>query len=190
MRIGLIIAFIAALANPSPEVELLTPCGYSAPQLEAALLCDLKQLADEFIEAEQETGVNAIFLASVAALESGWGKSHKAKEHNNLFGWGNYSFASQEVCIDVVAKALAINYLTPGGKHYNGGTVEGVSIKYNNTDHWRQQVRQIMADINRRLCECDQTTRQEMLLWIGVKKGMLPPQLTIRNTSRAGWQSA
>lgn len=154
MNVVLIITFVLSLLNPMPQGELLTPCGYTAPQLETALVGDLKPLADKFIIAEQETGVNAVFLASVAALESGWGKSYRAREHNNLFGWGNYRFDSQETCVEVVAESLAINYLTPEGKYYNGCTVEGVSVKYNDTDHWRTQVRQIMDDIHRRIELC------------------------------------
>lgn len=150
MNVVLIITFVLSLLNPMPQGELLTPCGYTAPQLETALVGDLKPLADKFIIAEQETGVNAVFLASVAALESGWGGSRRAKEWNNLFGWGECEFDSQEECIAVVAQALADKYLHPEGKYYNGCTVEGVSVKYNNTDHWRTQVRQIMADIHRR----------------------------------------
>lgn len=163
MRLILMLAFMAAMAVP--QGELLTPCGYTAPQLESALLWDLKPLADEFIEAEQETGVNAVFLASVAALESGWGRSYRATEHNNLFGWGNHKFASQAECIEVVAGGLVDNYLRPTGKYYNGCTVEGVSVKYNNTDHWRTQVRQIMRDIDRRANGTEEIQKGLQAVW-------------------------
>jgi beta-N-acetylglucosaminidase len=148
----LVFAIVADAAEPN---ELLTPCGYTAEELEIGLRGELKPLADTFIAAEKETGVNAIFLASVAALESGWGKSNLAEEKNNLYGWRGASgyrwFWSKESCINHVARFLKKHYLSPDGKYYSGATVEGVCVRYNGCDEWSEMVRQIMNQIERRI---------------------------------------
>ena len=54
--------------------ELDKPCGMSEKELCAALKYDLVPYAGYFIEAEQKHGVNAAFLAAIAAQESGWGR--------------------------------------------------------------------------------------------------------------------
>ena len=45
----------------------------------------LKGLGSAFLEAENRYNVNAIILASIACLESGYGTSKLAIEKNNLF---------------------------------------------------------------------------------------------------------
>lgn len=138
-----------------PEGELLTPSGLTATELEAGLLGELKPYAVDFIAAERETGVNAVFLAAVAALESGWNTSEVAKNKNNLFGWsvatGYASFESKEDCIAEVAACVKSLYLTPDGVYFNGYTVEAVNIRYNGTEHWEKTVKQIMQEIKERI---------------------------------------
>lgn len=110
---------------------------------------ELAPLEDAFLAAEAEYGVDARFLAAVAALESGWGKSELAREKNNLFGWrgadGYMAFDSPEECIDHVAGYLAEEYLSPEGLYYNGLTVEDVAEHYcgGNAD-WVEMVKEIM----------------------------------------------
>ena len=110
---------------------------------------DLTPLEDAFLEAESTYGVDASFLAAVAALESGWGKSELAREKNNLFGWkgeaGYMAFNSMEECIDHVAAFLAAEYLSPDGIYYNGLSVEDVAISYcgGNAD-WVETIKEIM----------------------------------------------
>lgn len=122
-----------------------------------ALQGDLIPLEDAFLEAESTYGVDASFLAAVAALESGWGKSELARKKNNLFGWrgadGYMAFDSPEDCIDHVAEYLAEEYLDPDGLYYNGLSVEDVAISYcgGNAD-WVKMVTGIM-----RTMEVDET---------------------------------
>lgn len=138
-----------------PEGELLTPSGLNAAELEAGLLGELKQYAEAFIAAERETGVNAVFLAAVAALESGWNTSEVAESKNNLFGWsaatGYASFESKEACIAEVAACVKCLYLTPDGAYFNGYTVEAVNTRYNGAEHWEKTVKQIMQEIKDRI---------------------------------------
>lgn len=147
------------IAEDQPEASpaLLTPCGLTATEFEAGLLGALKPYAGCFITAERETGVNAIFLASVAALESGWNTSEVAKERNNLFGWtsksGYRAFESKEDCIAFVAERVKRNYLSPGGCYFEGYTVEAVNLHYNGAPEWERLINQIMKDIQARISE-------------------------------------
>lgn len=114
---------------------------------------DLANLEDAFLQAEADHGVDAAFLAAVAALESGWGESELAREKNNLFGWrgadGYMAFDSPEDCIDHVAEYLAEEYLDPDGLYYNGLSVEDVAENYcgGNAD-WVKMVEEIMKSVS------------------------------------------
>lgn len=79
---------------------------------------------DYFYYAEQEYGINGIFLASLAIHESGWGTSRIALDKNNLFGYQAYDaspyisakqFETYEEGIDLVARVLIKYYLNSSG---------------------------------------------------------------------------
>ena len=123
---------------------------YSPEELSKGLCWELISLSDDFIHAEQKYGVNAVFLAAVAALESGWGR-YCFKE-NNIFGWSGKSFESKAECIDFVASKIAEHYLSEEGKYYNGKTLSGVNICYNGNGFWEEKIAEIMAMISRK-CE-------------------------------------
>lgn len=138
------------------RMDLIKPCGYTSDELRKGLLTGLKPYADSFIEAEKKYGVNALFLASVAAQESGWGSSNIAVNKNNIYGWTSSSgfrqFNSIDECIDHVAMKLKVNYLTPNGVCFNGYSIEDVSIKYSMSDPiWVTNVRAIMYEIQERI---------------------------------------
>lgn len=97
----------------------------------------LYDLAPVFIECENKYGINAIFLASLAAHESNWGKSRRAIEDNNLTGFGVYS--DDAVGINAPTKRdnllqtaswLKEKYLTPGAVYYNGLSIQAINIRY------------------------------------------------------------
>ena len=83
----------AMTAEEAASLDLNTISGFSAEELTAGLKGELANLAEDFVLAEQEYGVNAVFLAALAAHESGWGK-HCFKP-NNIFGWSGKSFDSK-----------------------------------------------------------------------------------------------
>ena len=98
---------------------------------------ELEKLAPIFVECEQEYGVNAIFLASIAALESNWGTSRRAVEDNNYTGFGVYSETAEGINaktpsenIIMTAKKLSDDYLSEGGMYNHGVSVFGVNTKY------------------------------------------------------------
>ena len=115
---------------------------------------NLKDYAGYFLEAEATYGVNATFLAAIAATESGWGRSELAQSRNNLYGWkgdGSYKyFDSPRDCIMHVARSLKANYLSPDGPYFRGYTIEAVNVCYCGTSHWVNLVSGIMSQINTR----------------------------------------
>ena len=119
-----IVIFLAveAFAYEVPGIE--EPCGMTAQELESVLKGELKQYAQEFIWAEEDYEINACFLASIAAAESGWGE-HQFRP-NNIFGFGRAEFDSVPECIDYVSWFLRKHYLNPEGKYYRGGTIEDI----------------------------------------------------------------
>lgn len=136
---------------------VMIPSNLTAEQLEKGLLYDLKPYSNIFILAEEQTGINAVFLSSVAALESGWGRSEVAKSKNNLFGWtsttGYYAFNSYEESILYVANKLKELYLTPESPYFNGYSVSDINCKYNGSKFWEDNVISIMQDITLRIVE-------------------------------------
>jgi hypothetical protein len=138
-------------------LDLRLPCGFTAAEIESVTKYDLKGLGADF--AGEDGKVNAVFLMSVAALESGWGR-YKINQYN-LFGMYNYSPQSYSQCIDHVADVLAANYLTPGGKWFNGDTISGVNKDYCvNPDgsprtSWTNEVSGIMAGMYNQIYQAE-----------------------------------
>ena len=126
--IGTIIAYmiifpmVNAFAAELPSIE--EPCGLSAEELEERLKGNLKPYAQAFLYAEEDYEINACFLASIAALESGWGE-HQFRP-NNIFGFGRMEFESVPKCIDYVSWYLRKHYLNENGKYYRGGTISDI----------------------------------------------------------------
>lgn len=98
----------------------------------------MQGLEKYFIQAEKETGINALYLAGLACHESGWNTSAFAKERNNLFGWQAYDnnlnatkrFESKGECILFVASKIKTLYLTENGMFHSGYTIESISSRY------------------------------------------------------------
>lgn len=134
------------------ETKLISSCGFTVDELKERLRYPLSEYAECFIKAEEETGVNAVFLSAVAALESGWGKSNVAKNKNNLYGWTTDSgsfmkFESKESCIMFIATKFKELYLSPDGRYFKGYDVEDVNHYYNGRKVWPERVRNIMVMI-------------------------------------------
>lgn len=107
----------------------------------------LEDLSQDFIDAEQEYHVNAFFIISICAVESGWGTSRRAVYDNNLTGFGVYSDSSSGINsntkrgnILLTTKTLHKNYLTKGGSCYNGVSVQAVSKKYCTSNSWTSKI--------------------------------------------------
>ena len=139
----------------SNTFDLRMSCGVTEEELESVLKYELKGMAKYYLAAEEKYGVNAVFLASVSALESGWGRY--CFKPNNIFGYGRNSFESYEECIDFVASKISKNYLSEDGRYYSGTTIDAVNRYYNGREVWAETVKSIFE----RMLEKVDLSRQE-----------------------------
>lgn len=122
---------------------------------------EMSGLENAFVKAEEEYGINAMFLAGLVANESGWNESQRAKDgSNNITGHavfndlsrGSY-FNSKEECILSTAKLLKNHYINPKGKYYNGNDIWGINKMYSiNKDKsinwkWSKDINSIAVDL-------------------------------------------
>ena len=162
------------LATLSFSMDLSKPSGFSLEQFRKVLQnnsSDVNNIftenADYFYYAEQEYGLNGIFLGAVAIHESGWGTSNIAVQKNNLFGYMAYdsssyysskTFSSYAEGIDLLARVFVKYYLNPAGteiyggniadgKYYNGSTLQGVNTKYASDSNWASKVYSVMETL-------------------------------------------
>ncbi|WP_079506584.1 SH3 domain-containing protein [Mesobacillus jeotgali] len=103
----------------------------------------LKGKGQAIINAGNKYGVNALYLAAHAILESGYGTSNISLGKKNLFGFGAYDaapfvgavrFSTIEQNIEYIAQEMKASYLNPNSWKYNGAYL-GFSTKtvYGNT---------------------------------------------------------
>lgn len=103
----------------------------------------LYQDATSFVKSERIYHVNAVFLMGIAAHESAWGTSRRAKEDNNLTGYGVYSNdakginkASREEGLLATANTLHERYLSKGGSYYEGTSAADINKHYCTDNEW------------------------------------------------------
>ena len=164
-----LVAKIAPTPTPTPtpkqpklQPELLTKSKITAEQLNKFLSSDpksnLKGLGYAFKAAEVETNVNAVFLTALAVHESGWGTNNVTKQKNNIMSIAAYDWSPlasakdykiKMQCIADGALLLKTNYLTKGGKWYNGATLQGINVKYATDKGWAKCVQTWMDKIKR-----------------------------------------
>lgn len=105
----------------------------------------MQGLGEAFKKAESDYGVNALFLTGLAIHESNYGKSKIAQDKNNIFGFQAYDsspyksaakYATKADSIDKAAAHLAKNYLSEGGKYFNGYSISAVGKRYATDPNW------------------------------------------------------
>lgn len=146
--VGMSIFGTQAFAYELPSIE--EPCGMSTEELETVLKGNLKNYAQEFLWAEEDYGISATFLASIAAAESAWGRY--CFRPNNIFGYmTSRKFSSIPENIDFVAWKLKKNYLNKNGKYYRGGTIEAIGKIWcpDGTGDWER----LVTGIYSRMCK-------------------------------------
>ncbi len=118
----------------------------------------LDGLGKSFEEAEDKYGVNAFFLASIAAHESAYGSSKIARDKNNLFGFQAYdgspyksarSFNSFQDGIDKVAKYLSEEYLNENGRYYMGKSIKDINKNYATDKRWHEGISKIIQEMSK-----------------------------------------
>ncbi len=110
-----------------------------------------------FIDAQNKYGVNALFLASHAILESGYGKSLIAYRKHNLFGLraedsdpfglARY-FPNYKDSINYNAAYVRAYYLEPGDWRYKGNTITDINVNYSTDKEWGTKIANIMEGIH------------------------------------------
>ncbi|MED0951700.1 S-layer homology domain-containing protein [Bacillus mobilis] len=107
----------------------------------------------DFINAQNQYGVNAHYLAAHAILESGYGKSEIAYQKHNLFGLRAYDGDPFKYAkyLPTYGDSIAYNanyvrerYLEESGMHYNGPTLAGMNVKYASDKGWAKKIAGIM----------------------------------------------
>lgn len=162
------------IANLSFDMDLGEPSGLSLEQFREILQGNpqdknkiFENNCDYFYYAEQEYGINGVFLASLAIHESGWGTSNIAVNKNNLFGYQAYdgsaynsakSFESYSEGIDLLARVLMKYYLnengTPiyegeiaDGRYFSGTTLSSANKHYASDSSWASSIYNIMKNL-------------------------------------------
>lgn len=130
----------------------------SGPQLDAAIAATvpgspLIGLGETFTRVGREKGINAYYIAAHAAWDSAWGTSVVATRKNNLFGYGvspacpfdcAIAYTSQVESVEAVMTLVKNDYLTAGGRFYNGGTLRGMQPIYSSSPDWAGGIAAIM----------------------------------------------
>jgi beta-N-acetylglucosaminidase len=138
-------------------------------------------LGQTIVDVGKKEGINAFYIAAHAAWESTWGTSQLAKKKNNLFGYGAYNrcpyecawtFKTKAECIETVMPIIKANYLTEGGKYYNGPTLRGVNMNYATDPNWKNGIVTIMNSLASKVPstpvnvnECYVSTGQTVVQW-------------------------
>ena len=107
----------------------------------------LYETAKAYVKAEEKYHVNAVFLMGIAAHESAWGTSRRAREDNNLTGYGvtsdhakGINKSTKEAGLLATAETLHEKYLTPGGSYYVGTSAAAVNKHYCVGGEWAAAV--------------------------------------------------
>lgn len=96
--------------------------------------------AEEIYDLCEKYSINEIFFCGLISAESGWNiASNHRNTHNYISLMKNgklIKYSSISEGLEVAAKKLHYNYLTPGGKFYNGKTLAGVKKCFCPSSTW------------------------------------------------------
>lgn len=120
----------------------------TVPQMRKMLKgSEMVTLAPVFVKAEHKYGVNAVGLASIAALESAWGTSRRAREDHNLTGFGvntddseGINASSDQGNIMRTACWLEKSYLAQDGVYHMGNGLPEINRHYSASYEWAWKV--------------------------------------------------
>ncbi len=114
-----------------------------------------KDNASVIWEISEKYGINEFLVVGIIAWESAWGTDPIAPNNfssQRRSGSDYYSYSSVEEGIEVLARNLAVNYLSENGKYYNGKSLEAINTLYCETDDWSGGV-----------CDCMKMVAREYL---------------------------
>ena len=153
----------------------------------------LQDTGNEFVNAQNKYGINAILMVSVAANESGWGQSKIAQEKNNLFGLNAVDstpglsanqYISVEACIEDFANGwMSKGYLYPKDSRYKGGFLgnkaSSINVKYASDPYWGEKAANIAWNLDKE----DKDARQYT---IGIKDSIYKKGTNVNVRENAG----
>ena len=128
----------AYTASQIRAMDVSKPSGVTVADLKLVTRGNFKGLEEYFWKAEQDYGINCLFVMAIGANESAYGTICFRK--NNMFGFGGKGYATKAENIDVVSRTLARKYLTPGASLYKGKTVDAVHKRYAASSAWDDHV--------------------------------------------------
>lgn len=135
--------------------NLLEPSGITHSEM-YNILADtgLADVAWTIAQCEIDFGVNALVLAALLAEESWWGNSNRAKTQNNLSGFEVFDdyavgaiFETRSASVVETARLLSQDYLTEGGKYYNGYSLNDVNTLYSANPNWNKNINNIAKEL-------------------------------------------
>ncbi|MDO4393017.1 MAG: glucosaminidase domain-containing protein [Bacillota bacterium] len=130
-------------ASEIRKMDVSKPSGVTVADLKLVTRGNFVGLEEVFWQAEQDYGINCLFVMAIGANESAFGKICFRK--NNMFGFGRKGYATKADNINAVAKTLATRYLKPGASLYHGKTVDGVHKSYAASPVWDDHVIKYMV---------------------------------------------
>jgi len=151
--------------NPFRSVDLRTnaPSSINPTAINSWLTSvnsPLAGLGSNFLQAQQDYGVDAAYLAGHAFQETGTAGSWTANSipvlKNNVFGYGAYTsnpaaaayFPSTGYAIEFEGWYVRQNYLTPGASYYyNWPTLDGMNKNYATDSNWSSDIAEYMDDL-------------------------------------------
>lgn len=121
----------------------------------------VRDVAYTIVEAENTYGINALLLAGLICLESGWGESPRSTGWtNNMSGMGvptDHSvgtvYSSRQESVMDTARQLRKFYLTEGAENYNGLSIWDVNIKYSASGTWATKILDITSILHNNYLE-------------------------------------
>ena len=111
---------------------------------------------NDFVAAQAKHGVNALYLAAHAILESGYGQSEISYRKHNLFGLRAYDSDPFKYAkylptfgdsISYNANYVREKYLEASGPYFNGPTLQGMNVMYATDPDWSPKIAKIMERI-------------------------------------------
>ena len=137
----------AYTASQIRSMDVSVPSGVTVSDLKLVTRGNFRGLEEYFWKAEQDYGINCLFVMAIGANESAFGT--KCFRKNNMFGFGGKGYATKADNIDTVARTLAHKYLTPGASLYKGKTVDAVHKRYAASPVWDDHVVKYMVQFYR-----------------------------------------
>lgn len=166
------------------SITVLRPSFMTYSQIQAVLKgTGLAGYEKAFLTAEEQSGIGADYLISIAAHESGWGSNYYWKTMNNCFSWGvtdsgtnseaaKIAKMTKEDAIIYTANQIKKLYLTKGGAYYSGETLAAIGKYYASDSKWASSVITIHSNLIKTLPESIQA--KQWIMSSKILNGDLP----------------